>query len=45
MSSIFVEMGQCGCQIGNKLNNKLSSSYYSTRIHNSNKIHAIMIDT
>jgi hypothetical protein len=45
MSSIFVEIGQCGCQIGSKLNKKLSNSYYSTRIHPPNKIHAIMIDT
>lgn len=45
MSSIMIEIGQCGCQIGSKLNQKLSSSYYSTRIHKPNKVHSIMIDT
>lgn len=45
MSSIFVEIGQCGCQIGHKLNKKLSNSYYATRIYPPNKVHSIMIDT
>lgn len=45
MSSIFVEVGQCGCQIGHKLNKKLSYSYYASRIFPPNKVHAIMIDT
>lgn len=45
MSSIFVEVGQCGCQIGHKLNKKLSNSYYASRIFPPNKVHAIMIDT
>ena len=44
MSSIFVEVGQCGCQIGHKVNKRLSGSYYPSRVH-SDKLHALMIDT
>ena len=45
MSSIYIDIGQCGCQIGHKLNKRLSATYYSTRIHAPHKVHAIMIDT
>ena len=45
MGSLFLEIGQCGCQIGVPLNNKLSSCYYCTRIRPPNRLHAIMIDT
>lgn len=45
MGSLFIQVGQCGCQIGTQLNPKLSSSYYCTRIHPPNRLHAIMLDT
>lgn len=45
MGSLFIEIGQCGCQIGAHLNPKLSNSYYATRIHPPHRLHAIMIDT
>lgn len=45
MGSLFIEIGQCGCQIGAQLNLKLSSSYYCTRTRPPNRLHAIMIDT
>ena len=45
MGSLFVEVGQCGCQIGVPLNSKLSQSYYCTRNRPPQRLHAIMIDT
>ncbi len=45
MGSLFIEVGQCGCQIGAKLNPLLSNSYYCTRNRLPNRLHAIMIDT
>ncbi len=45
MGSIFLEAGQCGCQIGIKLNPLLSTSYYCCRPNSPNRVHAIMIDT
>lgn len=45
MGSLFVEIGQCGCQIGSQLNPKLSTSYYCTRNRPPYRLHAMMIDT
>lgn len=45
MGSLFVEVGQCGCQIGLTLNHKLSSFYYCNRLRPPNRLHAIMVDT
>jgi tubulin beta len=45
MSSLFVQIGQCGCQIGVPLNSKLSSCYYCTRVRPPNRMHSIMVDT
>lgn len=45
MGSLFVDIGQCGCQIGLHLNSKLATCYYCTRLRPPNRLHAIMIDT
>ena len=45
MGSLFVEVGQCGCQIGVPLNHKLSALYYCNRTRPPNRLHAIMVDT
>lgn len=45
MGSLFIEIGQCGCQIGTQLNPKLAGSYYATRTRAPNRLHAIMLDT
>ena len=45
MSSVFLEIGPCGCQIGAHLNPKLASSYYCSRLQPPNRLHSILIDT
>lgn len=45
MGSLFVEIGQCGCQIGAQLNPRLSNSYYCTRNRPPYRLHGIMVDT
>jgi len=45
MGSLFLEIGQCGCQIGNMLNPQLATSYYCTRSRPPNRLHLMMIDT
>lgn len=45
MGSLYVEIGQCGCQLGTHLNPKLANSPYSLRTTPPHRLHAIMIDT
>ena len=45
MGSIFIELGQCGCQIAGQLNPKMANSYYATRNRVPNRLHALMVDT